>query len=85
MLQIIGAQTPQGLPAVDYRVGTKAEWNGERGQFDKERPANYTQVKYACSRAPILKLTLSIIKYADVTMIHCRLEFSTALMTYTFM
>lgn len=23
----------------------KAEWNSERGRLDKERPANYTQVK----------------------------------------
>lgn len=25
----------------------RAEWNSERGQHDKDRPANYTQVKYA--------------------------------------
>lgn len=68
----LASKTPQGLPAVDYGVGTKTELNGERGQFDKERPANYAQVNYSCSGALILKLTLSIIKSADVTMIHCR-------------
>lgn len=67
MLQSIGAQTPQGLPAVDYGVGRKAERNSEQGQLDKERPANYTQVKYTCSGAPILKLSLSVIKHIDVT------------------
>lgn len=70
MLQSIGAQTPQGLPAVDYGVGREAERNSERGQLDKERPANYTQVKYTCSGAPILKLSLSvIIKHIDVTIL----------------
>lgn len=57
----------KGLPAADYRVGGKAEWNSERGLLDKERPANYTQVKYTCSGAAVLKLTLSIVKCAHVT------------------
>lgn len=82
MLQSIGAQTPQGLPAVDYGVGRKAERNSERGQLDKERPANYTQVKYTCSGAPILKLSLSVIKHIDVTILlqqlNSRLEISIA-------
>lgn len=67
MLRSIGAQTPQGLPAVDYGVGSEAEWNSEWSQLDKERPANYAQVKYTCCRAPILKLTLSVIRQAEVT------------------
>lgn len=75
MLQSIGAQTPQRLPAVDYGVGRTAEWNREWGQLDKDRPANYTQVMYTCSGAPILKLTLSVLKHAEVTI---ALQWSTA-------
>lgn len=67
MLQSTSAVTPQGLPAFDYRVERQDRWNCSRGQPDKERPANYVQVKYTCSLAPILKLTLLVIKYADVT------------------
>lgn len=39
------ANTLWGLPAVDYGVGRKAEWNEEQSQPDKERPDNYVQVK----------------------------------------
>ena len=79
MLHSIGAQTPQGLPAVDYGVGREAEWSSERGQLDEERHANYTQVKYTCSRAQILKLTLKQAKVTKgVTVIHRRQEFSNA-------
>lgn len=66
MLRSIGAQTPQGLPAVDYGVGSEAEWSSEWGQLDKERPANYTQVKYTCCGAPVLKLTLPVMEQAGV-------------------
>lgn len=61
------ARKHQRLPAVDYGVGRMAESNSERGQLDKDRPANYTQVTYTCSGAPILKLTLSVVKHAEVT------------------
>lgn len=67
------ANTLQGLPAVDYRVGRTAEWNRAQSQLDKERPDNYTQVKYTGSGAPLLKLTP---KHAEVSVIHYRQEFS---------
>lgn len=47
--------------------GRDAEWNSQRGRRDKARPANYTQVKCACSVPPLLKWTLSVINQADVT------------------
>lgn len=47
----------------------KADWNCEWIQLDKERPANYTQVKYIRHSAMILKLSLSLVEQAKVTML----------------
>lgn len=58
-------KTPRGLPAADYGVGGEAEWNSEHGQLGKDRPANYTQVKYTCSGASASKI--NALGYADVT------------------
>lgn len=59
----------KGLPAVDYGFGRGMNENSERSQPDKERPVNYTQVKYTCYRAQILKLMLSVMELAEVTMV----------------
>lgn len=64
----------KGLPAVDYRVGRAAEWKRAQSQPDKERPDNYTQVKYTGSGAALLKLTP--LKHAEVSVIHNRQEFN---------
>lgn len=89
MVWSIGAQTLQELPAVDYGVGREVESSSEQGQLDKARPVNYTQVKYTRSGAPILKLTLSVIKHAEVTTVlqGMTTDWNSAphWMTYTFM
>lgn len=47
-------------------IGLVVQLN-ETGSEAKQRPANYTQVIYTCSAAPILKLTLSVIRHSAVT------------------
>lgn len=60
--------------------GRRAEWNSERGQLDKERPANYTAGKiymFRGSRSKINALSHPArCRYNGATVIHRRLEFS---------